>query len=342
MEGTLCFQAGCNSSGLTPPVTEYAHRPECSVTGGYVYRGTRYPRLRGVYIFGDYCSGRIFGLRRIEGRWERRTLLETRARISTFGEDASGEIYVADHSTGTIYRLVDATTRPIVSAVTNGASYAGSAVPGSFATVFGSGIVSVPGLVTAAETPLPAVIGETSIHIGGILAPLFAVADVAGLEQINFQVPWELAGRASAEVKVVTSGIESTVVQLDLPRAQPGVFFRPDGHGAILHAANSSPVTPQSPAEPGEIVLIYATGLGPVADLPRTGSPAAAASATLSQTTVTIGGLDAPVSYSGLAPGLVGVYQINTAVPHSAASGPQDLVLTVEGQSSPPVRIAIR
>lgn len=107
MEGSLCFLSpACSSAGLTMPVAEYAHGSgDCSVTGGYVYRGSM-PSLVGTYLYGDFCSGRIWGLRRNGASWENRLLLDSSLRISTFGEDESGELYVADYATGDIFRVV--------------------------------------------------------------------------------------------------------------------------------------------------------------------------------------------------------------------------------------------
>jgi glucose/arabinose dehydrogenase len=108
MEGNQCFEppTGCDSDGLVPPVAEYDHGQGCSITGGYVYRGTRFPQMEGVYFFGDFCSGNIWGLRReAPGNWEMALLLDTDINISSFGEDIDGEIYVVSYSDGNIYRL---------------------------------------------------------------------------------------------------------------------------------------------------------------------------------------------------------------------------------------------
>ena len=84
------------------PVTEYAHEQgRCSVTGGYVYRGTKIPALLGTYIFGDFCSGEIWGYR--DGNT--RLLQTTELQISSFGEDRSGELYVVGYG-GKISRIV--------------------------------------------------------------------------------------------------------------------------------------------------------------------------------------------------------------------------------------------
>jgi glucose/arabinose dehydrogenase len=103
MEGAHCYDPPqCDRQGLELPVAEYAHDSgRCSVTGGYVYRGTAIPRLAGMYVYGDYCSGEIFGLRGAT----RRVLLDTNLRISSFGEDQAGEVYVVDYEGG-VYRLI--------------------------------------------------------------------------------------------------------------------------------------------------------------------------------------------------------------------------------------------
>lgn len=109
MEGTHCFQPsrGCVPAGLTPPVAEYRNQPpSCAVTGGYVYRGKRVGFLQGTYVFGDYCSGRVMGL--IDGHPH--VLLASGVRISSFGEDEDGELYVVDHGGG-IYSITPAGTK---------------------------------------------------------------------------------------------------------------------------------------------------------------------------------------------------------------------------------------
>ncbi len=103
MEGNHCFlpPRGCSTTGLTRPVAEYRNQsPSCAVTGGYVYRGKRVDFLQGTYVFGDYCSGRIMGL--IDG--QPLVLLASGLRISSFGEDEAGELYVVDHGGG-IYKI---------------------------------------------------------------------------------------------------------------------------------------------------------------------------------------------------------------------------------------------
>jgi glucose/arabinose dehydrogenase len=110
MEGTHCYHPaqGCNPEGLALPIAEYGHEEgRCSITGGYVYRGQRMPALQGTYLFGDYCSGELFGIPAGANRKTSRApkvLKKTGLRISSFGEDEAGEVYVVDHRGG-LYRL---------------------------------------------------------------------------------------------------------------------------------------------------------------------------------------------------------------------------------------------
>lgn len=109
MEGSLPFE-GNNRPEFTAPVAEYTRSFGCSVTGGYVYYGQSMPEWQGIYFYGDYCSGNIWGLPAgtdtIPDTLTSATLLfKSGLRISTFGVDDAGELYVADYPTGVIYRL---------------------------------------------------------------------------------------------------------------------------------------------------------------------------------------------------------------------------------------------
>jgi hypothetical protein len=105
MEGDQCYNgAACDPTGLVLPLTAYDHSEGCAITGGQVYRGQTYAMLRGVYLYADYCSGRIWGLKRDETQWQSALLLDTApAGLSTFGDDEAGNVYLADHALGDIY-----------------------------------------------------------------------------------------------------------------------------------------------------------------------------------------------------------------------------------------------
>lgn len=109
MEGTSCYQTiSCDTSNLVLPLVVYPHgQAGCSITGGYVYRGTTFPELAGVYFYADYCSGKIWALHNdADEEWRNAEVLDTRLSISSFGEDEAGELYLTDSFGGGLYRLV--------------------------------------------------------------------------------------------------------------------------------------------------------------------------------------------------------------------------------------------
>jgi glucose/arabinose dehydrogenase len=106
LEGGECFRGNqCDPAAFAGPVTEYSRDLGQSVTGGFVYRGEAYPALQGVYLFADFVSGRIWGLRQVNGEWERTELLDTDKNISSFGEDETGELYLTSIYEGAVFRV---------------------------------------------------------------------------------------------------------------------------------------------------------------------------------------------------------------------------------------------
>jgi glucose/arabinose dehydrogenase len=108
MEGTHCYNASsCDQSGLTLPVLEYGHGDSCSITGGYVYRGTLAPVLAGQYLYSDYCTGflRSFAYGNSAATDEKSWDVGDLGNVLSFGEDDAGEVYVCSGN-GTVYRIV--------------------------------------------------------------------------------------------------------------------------------------------------------------------------------------------------------------------------------------------
>jgi len=107
MEGMHCYNtSSCDDSGLVLPVAEYDHSQGCSITGGYVYRGEQYPQMKGVYLFGDYCSANIWGISQSSGTWQMAQVAQaTGISLSSFGEGEDGELYLADMVGGVIYHI---------------------------------------------------------------------------------------------------------------------------------------------------------------------------------------------------------------------------------------------
>lgn len=112
-EGFACFSpsSGCSSAGLVDPILAYGRSDGCAVTAGYVYRGGRVTELFGQFIYGDFCSGRIWTAKRDGSEWTIEMLFDTEFGISSFGEDRNGELYVADLGGGAVYRFDAPSTR---------------------------------------------------------------------------------------------------------------------------------------------------------------------------------------------------------------------------------------
>ena len=206
--------------------------------------------------------------------------------------------------------------------VLNAASYAGGALaPGSLVTAFGDFPVS--GSALAPGTPLPFQLdGLSGQFSSGGAVPLIYVSAT----QVNLQVPWETTGQAQTSLTVTVNGQTSAAQTEGVTTYAPGLFSVNGagvGQGAIL-GPGYLVVDASHPAIAGTtVVQIFATGLGPVTNQPATGAaaPGGPFAETTSTPTVTIGGVSASVVYSGLAPGLVGVYQINAQVPPATPSG---------------------
>ena len=345
MEGAACFNPpqNCDRNGLTAPVLEYTRGQGVSVTGGYVYRGAAFPALRGTYIYGDYESGRIWGIRKQGTQFDNRLLLDSDLNISTFGEDEAGELYVAHHGRGEIF-LIEAIASPSFTArsVTNAASFEAGITPGSAAALFVSGVRSQPGITAARALPLPRELDGVKVMVNSREAPLFAVANSNGLEQVNFQTPWETEG-PMARVSVVRDGTASPEVQVAVLEVQPAIFEGAGGEAVVVRSTDNTLVTPQRPLRAGELVYFYATGLGPVDANPGNGNggPRSPLARTRSSPSVMIDGVQTEVLFAGLAPDFAGVYQVNIRVAPSVRSGLREMAISVGAVRGKTVRISV-
>lgn len=262
--------------------------------------------------------------------------------------DPSGNVLIADFGNNRIRSIqgVSPVNPAFVSAaVTNAASFQTGGSAGALATIFGQHLsVDLNGIAGATVTPLPDTLANTSVTVNGTSAPMVAVVNEYGQEQINLQIPWELAGKTTASVVIHNGLAASTAVTVSLTAAQPGIFLLDGVNGAIEHLSGAV-VSTSSPAVTGEYVTVFCTGLGAVNPAVADGVPASSnpLSYTTVQPSVTIGGTPVTViEFSGLAPGFVGLNQLNIQVPANAASGAQDLVVTTGGISSNVAKIQVQ
>ena len=197
--------------------------------------------------------------------------------------------------------------------------------PGSVVSLYGTALA--PAEQTARSWPLPTQMSAVSVNVNGMAVPLLFVSP----QQINFLLPFETQGAPSLIVNY--AGSESRPAQLPASNfrldSAPAIFTIPaNGQGAVLIAgtgliAGTARDGISRPARRGEVIEIYCTGLGPVSNPPKAGSPASSdvRSTTLGSTIVTVGAVRAVVLFSGLAPGIAGVYQVNVRIPEGVPAG---------------------
>ncbi len=208
--------------------------------------------------------------------------------------------------------------------VLNAASFAPTTYPisgGTLVSLFGSGLA--PSNLPAPGIPLPTILNGVTVTIDGVPAPLLFVSDL----QINLQVPFATGG-TTASIVANNNGQVSNAVTVPADLSSPGVFSTAQnglGPGTITHA-DFRPITAEDPAEIGETVIVFLTGLGPVnpafadGDAPPSAEPFART--TDPNIAVTFGGVDGAIFFSGGSPCCVGLYQINVTIPSRVIPGP--------------------
>jgi uncharacterized protein (TIGR03437 family) len=246
----------------------------------------------------------------------------------------------------------------------NAASFGNAAAPGAILAAFGSGIpVSSNIGVAAQSTPLPKELSAISIRVNGVTAPLFfaGVTGGSGAFQINYQLPYETAP-GMALVEVLYNGNPVTSEFLSVAASAPGIFTaNASGKGQAVAQnqdfsfnGDSSQIPSAKPAARGSVLILYANGQGgqfvefssrqPL-DAPSSGDIApfdGRLFVTRETPTVTIGGVAAGVEFSGLTPGLVGLWQLNLRIPTNVPVGNAvPLVINLGGRASATTTVAV-
>jgi uncharacterized protein (TIGR03437 family) len=256
---------------------------------------------------------------------------------------------------------------PNVTGVADAAAGLTTVAPGSYVAIYGTGLsdftdenstifnflsnptteVTDPVVPNGAVLPLHIDFVTVSFDVpsAGISVPANIV--YVSPTQINIQVPWELQGQTSAQMKVTLDGdLLGNVVTVKLSNAAPAYFSYSSGGNNIAIAQDLSfnLITPTHAASRGSIITLYANGLGPVNGQPASGNPAAAnpLPTTTNPATVTIGGQNANVIYAGLVPTLPGLYQLDVTVPSGISPGSQPITLSINGQNAPQLTIPVQ
>jgi uncharacterized protein (TIGR03437 family) len=202
-------------------------------------------------------------------------------------------------------------------------------------SIYGQNLADTSGPGTG--LPLPQQLNGTQVLLGAQLLPIL----YAGPSQLNVQVPYNVPVNTQYQLTVQHGDAYSVPQQLVLASAQPGIFTlnqQGSGQGSIVKSDGFTLAQPGTPANIGETVVIYCTGLGAVTPEVKEGAPPPGSplSSTVNPVTVTIGGKPTAVSFSGLTPGDPGLYQINAVVPEGIVTGDAvPVVISVAGQTSP-------
>lgn len=230
----------------------------------------------------------------------------------------------------------------VVGVVNAAAGTAGTAIaPGSYVAIYGTNFASSPAEFYTANS-LPLSLNNITVSFDAAATGSLPAVSVPGYlryvdsGQVNVFVPWELQGYSSVQVKVTVNEYDyGTLVTVPVSNYAPAFFETSTGNAAALDAQNLV-ITPSHPATRGQNISLFVNGLGPVNNQPPSGFPAAAnnTQTTPQLPTVLIGGQQAAVSYSGLAPGYVGLYQVNVTVPTGISAGAQSLTIAIGGATS--------
>jgi uncharacterized protein (TIGR03437 family) len=223
---------------------------------------------------------------------------------------------------------------PAISSVVNAADRSTALAPGSLISVLGSNLS--PTNIVTQQIPLPTAIGESCLTVNGVAVPVF----FASPSQVNAQLPLYVSG--SVAVTLYTPGGVSDDFTANILPVAPAIFHSGTagpltGIPVVVKADNQQLITPSNPIHSGDEIIIYAEGLGATTPQVPAGaaSPATPLAAVALPATVSLGGAFLDVSYAGLAPGQIGVYQINARAPAKPPLGTEvPLTLTQGGVST--------
>ena len=231
--------------------------------------------------------------------------------------------------------------------VVNAANSTSPVAPGSYVSIYGSNLSNVTDENYSAVR-LPLSMDQVTVSFDAAATGTLPAVSVPGHlvyvspTQVNIQVPWELQGYSSAKMKVTLYEFGfGNVVTVPLANYTPAMFG--STNAAAENAVTGQVITSANPATRGSVISLFCNGLGPVTNQPASGDSAGVPlSTTKTQATVTIGGTSANVSFSGLAPGFPGLYQVNVQVPSSIQAGNQQVIVSIGGASSPALTLPVQ
>jgi uncharacterized protein (TIGR03437 family) len=261
----------------------------------------------------------------------------------------------ADTLTNARLLALASTVNPQTATTVDAASYVMTVAPGQIVALFGTDLVPGTGVATANSLPLPRSLQGVTVYVNGVAAPLYFTSD----NQINYQMSYSTASGAASIVILREDGIAAHG-SANIAPAAPALFSA-DASGRGQAAAQNSDFTrngdpatsPQTKrARKGDFVILYGSGAGaqfinsnnnqPISMKDGEAAPGNPLAATATLPTVTIGGKNATVYFSGLAPGFVSLWQLNAQVPMDAPSGAAvEVVVNFGGRTANRLTIAV-
>ena len=237
---------------------------------------------------------------------------------------------------------VELPTTPMIlpAGIVDAAQFHAVVAPGGIGSIFGSELAD--DRLIAGDVPLPFELGGARVRVDGWEAPLFFVSST----QINFQVPFEVTSPGEVNVVVTRNGEDSPIEPATIAEFAPAVFINPNsGEPIIQRHPDEALITAADPAKPGDVLIIFVTGIGGVSNPPATGAATADSPLARARVTpvVTLGGEAAKVFFAGLTPRFAGLGQINIQLPESLVTtgATMPLVIDFEGSRNPPVNLPV-
>ncbi len=248
--------------------------------------------------------------------------------------DSSNNVWITDTHNSVIRQLTLETPSIEINGVVNSADFAPAISQGALASIAGVNLASVK---VTGTVPLPLSLADVTVTVNGVIAPILYVSPTL----INFQVPWQTQP-GTATVQMTVNGVSAAPVTVTVGNAAPGIFSLGGGIAAIENA-NSSINTPGNPAKINSQIAVYLTGSGAVNQAVSNAvvSPSSPLAQLTGSYSATIGGLAAQVAFAGLTPDTVGLTQFNIIVPPGLPAGTYPLTITIDGETSNTVNVAI-
>lgn len=259
------------------------------------------------------------------------------ASTPTLGTQPGSYRFLARVAGTTVPFVGSARFIPAATQVVNGASFdtLNPIAPGSYITIFGNNLSDTTNSLKSSVIPMAIDYVNVSFDVpsAGLSYPGRMI--YVSPTQVNVQVPWELQGQTSAQVKVTINYTNGNVLTVPLSNYSPA-FFETGTNNAAALDLSYKPINASNPAVRGQVVQFFVNGLGPVTNQPATGDPAPLSplATTTTVPSVSIGGQAANVEFSGLAPGFAGLYQVNARVPAGLAPGTYPITIAIGGRTS--------